>query len=47
MSGEDFVELPDELAQLDARRRREGERDDTATVLTLDSRRRKGFVDMP
>ena len=47
MSGEDLVELPDELAQLDARRRREGERDDTATVLTLDGRRREGFVDMP
>ena len=38
MSGEDFVELPDEFTQLDARRRREGERDDTATVLTLDGR---------
>ena len=47
MNGEDFVELPDEFAQLDARRRCEGERDDTTTVLTLDGRRRKGFVDMP
>ena len=47
MSGEDLVELPDKLTQLDARRRREGERDDTATVLTLDGRRREGFVDMP
>ena len=47
MSGEDLVELPDKLTQLDARRRREGERDDTATVLTLDGRRREGLVDMP